>query len=90
MLFVMWQEFEDHFEDEVDFTPPAEDTPSMQSPAEVYTLAVPPVPLPGPPHLQLPRITGEKHVSCPFSSSSNAPTGINYKDSTLNFGADKI
>uniref|UniRef100_A0A671SXY8 Serine/threonine-protein kinase LMTK2 n=1 Tax=Sinocyclocheilus anshuiensis TaxID=1608454 RepID=A0A671SXY8_9TELE len=55
-------EFEDHFEDEVDFTPPAEDTPSMQSPAEVYTLAVPPVPLPGPPHLQLPRITGP-HVA---------------------------
>ncbi|TRY58165.1 hypothetical protein DNTS_007128, partial [Danionella cerebrum] len=51
------QEFEDHFEDEADFTPPAEDTPSMQSPAEVYTLAVPTVPLPGPPHLQLPRIT---------------------------------
>ncbi|KAI4903995.1 hypothetical protein NFI96_024222 [Prochilodus magdalenae] len=42
--------------DEIDFTPPAEDTPSMQSPAEVYTLAVPPVPLPGPPHLQLSRI----------------------------------
>ncbi len=58
----MYQEFEDHFADEVDFTPPAEDTPSMQSPAEVYTLAVPPVPLPGPPHLQLPRITGQKHA----------------------------
>uniref|UniRef100_A0A672S7K1 Serine/threonine-protein kinase LMTK2 n=1 Tax=Sinocyclocheilus grahami TaxID=75366 RepID=A0A672S7K1_SINGR len=55
---INFKEFEDHFEDEVDFTPPAEDTPSMQSPAEVYTLAVPPVPLPGPPHLQLPRITG--------------------------------
>ncbi|XP_016106632.1 serine/threonine-protein kinase LMTK2-like [Sinocyclocheilus grahami] len=54
---INFKEFEDHFEDEVDFTPPAEDTPSMQSPAEVYTLAVPPVPLPGPPHLQLPRIT---------------------------------
>lgn len=54
---INFKEFEDHFEDEVDFTPPAEDTPSMQSPAEVYTLAVPPVHLPGPPHLQLPRIT---------------------------------
>ncbi|XP_026063248.1 serine/threonine-protein kinase LMTK2 isoform X1 [Carassius auratus] len=54
---INFKEFEDHFEDEVDFTPPAEDTPSMQSPAEVYTLAVPPVPLPGPPHLQLPRMT---------------------------------
>ncbi|MBN3287328.1 LMTK2 kinase, partial [Polyodon spathula] len=51
------QEFEDHFEDEIDFTPPAEDTPSIQSPAEVYTLAVTPVLLPGPPHLQPPRIT---------------------------------
>uniref|UniRef100_A0A8C9ZV25 Serine/threonine-protein kinase LMTK2 n=1 Tax=Sander lucioperca TaxID=283035 RepID=A0A8C9ZV25_SANLU len=47
-------EFEDHFDDEIDFTPPAEDTPSMQSPAEVYTLAVSPVALPGPPHLQPP------------------------------------
>lgn len=57
------QEFEDHFEDEIDFTPPAEDTPSMQSPAEVYTLAVSPVALPGPPHLQPPgRITGRTHV----------------------------
>ncbi|XP_073689262.1 serine/threonine-protein kinase LMTK2 [Garra rufa] len=54
---INFKEFEDHFEDEVDFTPPAEDTPSMQSPAEVYTLAVPPIPLPGPPHLQLPRLT---------------------------------
>ncbi|MBN3303848.1 LMTK2 kinase, partial [Amia calva] len=52
-----WQEFEDNFEDEIDFTPPAEDTPSMQSPAEVYTLAVPTLALPGPPHLQPPRIT---------------------------------
>ncbi|XP_059413577.1 serine/threonine-protein kinase LMTK2-like isoform X2 [Carassius carassius] len=54
---INFKEFEDHFEDEADFTPPAEDTPSMQSPPEVYTLAVPPVPLPGPPHLQMPRIT---------------------------------
>lgn len=54
---INFKEFDDHFEDEVDFTPPAEDTPSMQSPAEVYTLAVPPVPLPGPPHLQMPRLT---------------------------------
>ncbi|XP_036446153.1 serine/threonine-protein kinase LMTK2 [Colossoma macropomum] len=53
---INFKEFEDNFEDEIDFTPPAEDTPSMQSPAEVYTLAVPPVPLPGPPHLQLSRI----------------------------------
>ncbi|KAM3598400.1 uncharacterized protein V6R79_017473 [Siganus canaliculatus] len=55
---INFKEFEDHFDDEIDFTPPAEDTPSIQSPAEVYTLAVSPVPLPGPPHLQPPaRIT---------------------------------
>ncbi|KAM9457052.1 serine/threonine-protein kinase LMTK2 isoform 2-T2 [Clarias gariepinus] len=53
---INFKEFEDNFEDEIDFTPPAEDTPSMQSPAEVYTLAVPQAPMPGPPHLQLPRI----------------------------------
>ncbi|XP_030645724.1 serine/threonine-protein kinase LMTK2 isoform X2 [Chanos chanos] len=53
---INFKEFEDNFEDEIDFTPPAEDTPSMQSPAEVYTLAVPPVALPGPPHLQLPHM----------------------------------
>ncbi|XP_076121279.1 serine/threonine-protein kinase LMTK2 [Alosa pseudoharengus] len=53
---INFKEFEDNFEDEIDFTPPAEDTPSMQSPAEVYTLAVPPVAMPGPPHLDLPRI----------------------------------
>lgn len=34
----------------------------MQSPAEVYTLAVSPVALPGPPHLQPPaRMTGQTH-----------------------------
>uniref|UniRef100_A0AAV2KK57 Serine/threonine-protein kinase LMTK2 n=1 Tax=Knipowitschia caucasica TaxID=637954 RepID=A0AAV2KK57_KNICA len=51
---INFKEFEDHFDDEIDFTPPAEDTPSVQSPAEVYTLAVSPVALPGPPHLQPP------------------------------------
>ncbi|XP_018617353.1 serine/threonine-protein kinase LMTK2 isoform X2 [Scleropages formosus] len=50
---INFKEFEDHFEDDLDFTPPAEDTPSMHSSAEVYTLAVPPIALPGPPHLQL-------------------------------------
>ncbi|KAJ8384045.1 hypothetical protein AAFF_G00212890 [Aldrovandia affinis] len=49
---INFKEFEDTFQDEVDFTPPAEDTPSIHSPAEVYTLAVPPLALPGPPHLQ--------------------------------------
>lgn len=51
---INFKEFEDHFDDDIDFTPPAEDTPSVQSPAEVYTLAVSPVALPGPPHLQPP------------------------------------
>ncbi|KAL0993125.1 hypothetical protein UPYG_G00103570 [Umbra pygmaea] len=51
---INFKEFEDNFDDEIDFTPPAEDTPSMQSPAEVYTLTVPPVALPGPPHLDPP------------------------------------
>uniref|UniRef100_H3D322 Lemur tyrosine kinase 2 n=1 Tax=Tetraodon nigroviridis TaxID=99883 RepID=H3D322_TETNG len=51
---INFKEFEDHFDDEIDFTPPAEDTPSMQSPAEVYTLAVSPVALPGPLQLHSP------------------------------------
>ncbi|XP_036386740.1 serine/threonine-protein kinase LMTK2-like isoform X2 [Megalops cyprinoides] len=54
---INFKEFEDNFDDELDFTPPAEDTPSMQSPAEVYTLAVPPLALPAPPCLQPPRIS---------------------------------
>ncbi|KAJ8413695.1 hypothetical protein AAFF_G00082020 [Aldrovandia affinis] len=54
---INFKEFEDNFDDELDFTPPAEDTPSMQSPAEVYTLAVPPLALPAPPILQPPRIS---------------------------------
>lgn len=74
------QEFDDHFEDEVDFTPPAEDTPSMQSPAEVYTLAVPPVPLPGPPHLQLPRLTGDRSMYLFPTAIANAPQCVEYKD----------
>nr|XP_014346785.1 PREDICTED: serine/threonine-protein kinase LMTK2 [Latimeria chalumnae] len=49
-----FKEFEDHFDDEIEFTPPAEDTPSIQSPAEVYTLSVPNVPLPVPSQLQSP------------------------------------
>ncbi|KAK7940300.1 hypothetical protein WMY93_003626 [Mugilogobius chulae] len=51
---INFKEFEDHFDDEIDFTPPAEDTPSVQSPAEVYTLAVSPVALPGPHTFNLP------------------------------------
>lgn len=51
------QEFEDNFDDEIDFTPPAEDTPSVQSPAEVFTLSVPNIALPTP--SQFPSRTGE-------------------------------
>ncbi|XP_068002855.1 serine/threonine-protein kinase LMTK2 [Melanerpes formicivorus] len=43
-----FKEFEDNFDDEIDFTPPAEDTPSVQSPAEVFTLSVPTIALPTP------------------------------------------
>ncbi|NXC38213.1 LMTK2 kinase, partial [Penelope pileata] len=43
-----FKEFEDNFDDEIDFTPPAEDTPSIQSPAEVFTLSVPNIALPTP------------------------------------------
>ncbi|KGL83158.1 Serine/threonine-protein kinase LMTK2, partial [Tinamus guttatus] len=49
-----FKEFEDNFDDEIDFTPPAEDTPSVQSPAEVFTLSVPSIAVPTPsqfPHL---------------------------------------
>ncbi|KFP26662.1 Serine/threonine-protein kinase LMTK2, partial [Colius striatus] len=45
-----FKEFEDNFDDEIDFTPPAEDTPSVQSPAEVFTLSVPNIALPTPSH----------------------------------------
>ncbi|XP_053782007.1 serine/threonine-protein kinase LMTK2 isoform X1 [Desmodus rotundus] len=47
-----FKEFEDNFDDEIDFTPPAEDTPSVQSPAEVFTLSVPSVSLPAPSQFQ--------------------------------------
>lgn len=48
LLRYFLQEFEDNFDDEIDFTPPAEDTPSVQSPAEVFTLSVPNIALPAP------------------------------------------
>lgn len=53
----IFQEFEDNFDDEIDFTPPAEDTPSVQSPAEVFTLSVPNIALPTP--SQFPTRTGK-------------------------------
>ncbi|XP_058013776.1 serine/threonine-protein kinase LMTK2 isoform X2 [Ahaetulla prasina] len=51
---INFKEFEDNFDDELDFTPPAEDTPTIQSPAEVFTLTVPSVSLPAPSQFQLP------------------------------------
>ncbi|XP_004459775.2 serine/threonine-protein kinase LMTK2 [Dasypus novemcinctus] len=54
-----FKEFEDNFDDEIDFTPPAEDTPSVQSPAEVFTLSVPNISLPAPSQFQ-PSIEGLK------------------------------
>lgn len=44
---------------EIDFTPPAEDTPSVQSPAEVFTLSVPNISLPAPSQFQ-PSVEGLK------------------------------
>lgn len=38
---INFKEFQDHFCEEPDFIPPAEDTPSFHSPAEVYTLSNP-------------------------------------------------
>ncbi|NXY67252.1 LMTK2 kinase, partial [Glareola pratincola] len=52
-----FKEFEDNFDDEIDFTPPAEDTPSVQSPAEVFTLSVPSITVPTP--SQFPSRTGK-------------------------------
>ncbi|XP_060116517.1 serine/threonine-protein kinase LMTK2 [Heteronotia binoei] len=51
---INFKEFEDNFDDEIDFTPPAEDTPSVQSPAEVFILSVPTVSLPAASQFQLP------------------------------------
>ncbi|CAM5086822.1 unnamed protein product [Natator depressus] len=54
-----FKEFEDNFDDEIDFIPPAEDTPSVQSPAEVFTLSVPTIALPAPSQFQ-PAAEGSK------------------------------
>ncbi|XP_075686375.1 serine/threonine-protein kinase LMTK2 [Rhinoderma darwinii] len=50
-----FKEFEDHFDDEIEFTPPAEDTPSNQSPADVFSLTVPTISLSVPTQLQTPQ-----------------------------------
>ncbi|XP_023665051.2 serine/threonine-protein kinase LMTK2-like isoform X1 [Paramormyrops kingsleyae] len=59
-----FKEFEDNFDDELDFTPPpaAAGNPSTHPSSEVYTLAVPPISLPAPPHLQPPLITEDLAV----------------------------
>ncbi|XP_053550810.1 serine/threonine-protein kinase LMTK2 [Bombina bombina] len=58
-----FKEFEDHFDDEIEFTPPAEDTPSNQSPADVFTLTVPTVSLSVPSHLQSPQDLSRSQIS---------------------------
>uniref|UniRef100_A0A8C3SYX0 Serine/threonine-protein kinase LMTK2 n=1 Tax=Chelydra serpentina TaxID=8475 RepID=A0A8C3SYX0_CHESE len=58
-----FKEFEDNFDDEIDFTPPAEDTPSVQSPAEVFTLSVPTIALPAPSQFQPPAEGSKSQVA---------------------------
>ncbi|KAM4632232.1 serine/threonine-protein kinase LMTK2 isoform 2-T2 [Discoglossus pictus] len=58
-----FKEFEDHFDDEIDFTPPGEDTPSNQSPADVFTLTVPTISLSVPSQLQSPQDVSKHQIS---------------------------
>ncbi|XP_075755627.1 serine/threonine-protein kinase LMTK2 isoform X2 [Pelodiscus sinensis] len=58
-----FKEFEDNFDDEIDFIPPAEDTPSVQSPAEVFTLSVPTIALPAPSQVQPPAEGSKSQVA---------------------------
>uniref|UniRef100_A0A8C5Q3F2 non-specific serine/threonine protein kinase n=1 Tax=Leptobrachium leishanense TaxID=445787 RepID=A0A8C5Q3F2_9ANUR len=58
-----FKEFDDHFDDEIEFTPPAEDTPSNQSPADVFTLTVPTVSLNVPSQLQTPQDLSKSQIS---------------------------
>ncbi|XP_077172242.1 serine/threonine-protein kinase LMTK2 isoform X2 [Paroedura picta] len=60
---INFKEFEDNFDDEIDFTPPAEDTPSVQSPAEVFVLSVPSVSLPPASQFQLPAEESKSQVA---------------------------
>ncbi|XP_015267707.1 PREDICTED: serine/threonine-protein kinase LMTK2 [Gekko japonicus] len=60
---INFKEFEDNFDDEIDFTPPAEDTPSVQSPAEVFVLSVPSVSLPPASQFQLPTEESKSQVA---------------------------
>ncbi|XP_013913383.1 PREDICTED: serine/threonine-protein kinase LMTK2-like [Thamnophis sirtalis] len=83
---INFKEFEDNFDDELDFTPPAEDTPTNQSPAEVFTLTVPSVSLPAPSQFQLP--TGRSVIpiwqlpflSCPLHHGTRwSSAGVTFK-----------
>ncbi|XP_007891754.2 LOW QUALITY PROTEIN: serine/threonine-protein kinase LMTK2 [Callorhinchus milii] len=88
---INFKEFEDdNFEDENDFIPPAEDTPSPHAPAEVYTLAVPNVALPAPTQLQSVKMQApisRQHLSyiqeIGHGSFGKVLLGEIYKDSNL-------
>ncbi|KAM8960497.1 serine/threonine-protein kinase LMTK2 [Pelodytes ibericus] len=58
-----FKEFEDHFDDEIEFTPPAEDTPTNQSPAEVFTLTVPTISLTVPTQLHSPQDIAKSQIA---------------------------
>lgn len=60
---INFKEFGEHFDDEIEFTPPAEDTPSTQSPAEVFTLSVPTVSFSAPSQFQLPQDGSKSQVA---------------------------
>ncbi|KAF7242879.1 Serine/threonine-protein kinase LMTK2, partial [Varanus komodoensis] len=79
---INFKEFEDNFDDEIDFTPPAEDTPSVQSPAEVFTLTVPSVSLPAASQFQLPTGGGGSGGSVPLG----APLSFDAVSSVLTEG----
>ncbi|XP_069761714.1 serine/threonine-protein kinase LMTK2 isoform X2 [Narcine bancroftii] len=62
---INFKEFEDdNLDEENDFVPPGEDTPSPPTPAEVYTLSVPNVTFSTPTHLHLSKTQGIS--SAPF------------------------
>ncbi|XP_072337648.1 serine/threonine-protein kinase LMTK2 [Scyliorhinus torazame] len=63
---INFKEFEDdNLDEENDFIPPAEDTPSPPAPAEVYTLTVPNIVLSTPTQLQSSKTQGVSKASLP-------------------------
>ncbi|KAM4697763.1 serine/threonine-protein kinase LMTK2 [Rhinophrynus dorsalis] len=58
-----FKEFEDDFDNYSDFTPPAEDTPSNQSPADVFTLTVPAVTVSAPAQLKSPHDISKSQIT---------------------------